>query len=125
MFPRLKERLKQNAGTLSGGERKMLADCQGTDVRGPRRCSSMSLPPDWLPNIVPQVLETLKQLTESGVSILLVEQNVNTTLQVADRTYVLEDGRVVLSGKSDELWPVTIFRKLIWASSFMKRISIL
>lgn len=55
------------------------------------------------PNIVLQVLETLKQLTESGVSILLVEQNVNTTLQVADRAYVLEDGRVVLSGKSDEL----------------------
>ncbi len=72
------------------------------------------------PNIVLQVLETLKQLTESGVSILLVEQNVNTTLQVADRAYVLEDGRVVLSGKSDELRPVTIFRKLIWASSFMK-----
>ena len=55
------------------------------------------------PNIVLQVLETLKKLTESGVSILLVEQNVNTTLQVADRAYVLEDGSIVLSGESKEL----------------------
>ena len=102
MFPRLKERLKQNAGTLSGGERKMLAIARGL-MSGPKAMLIDEPSLGLAPNIVLQVLETLKQLTESGVSILLVEQNVNTTLQVADRAYVLEDGRVVLSGKSDEL----------------------
>ncbi|WP_411337484.1 ABC transporter ATP-binding protein [Ruminococcus gauvreauii] len=102
MFPRLKERLKQNAGTLSGGERKMLAIARGL-MSGPKAMLIDEPSLGLAPNIVLQVLETLKQLTESGVSILLVEQNVNTTLQVADRAYVLEDGRVVLSGKSNEL----------------------
>ncbi|MCH1982251.1 ABC transporter ATP-binding protein [Ruminococcus sp. OA3] len=102
MFPRLKERLKQNAGTLSGGERKMLAIARGL-MSGPKAMLIDEPSLGLAPNIVFQVLETLKQLTVDGVSILLVEQNVNTTLQVADRAYVLEDGRVVLSGKSDEL----------------------
>ena len=102
MFPRLKERLKQNAGTLSGGERKMLAIARGL-MSNPKAMLIDEPSLGLAPNIVLQVLETLKKLTQSGVSILLVEQNVNTTLQVADRAYVLEDGRVVLSGMSSEL----------------------
>ena len=102
MFPRLKERLKQNAGTLSGGERKMLAIARG--LMSNTKAMLIDEPSLGLaPNIVLQVLETLKQLTVNGVSILLVEQNVNTTLKVTDRAYVLEDGRVVLSGNSAEL----------------------
>ena len=102
MFPRLRERLKQNAGTLSGGERKMLAIARGL-MSNPKAMLIDEPSLGLAPNIVLQVLETLKKLTQEGVSILLVEQNVNTTLQVADRAYVLEDGRVVLSGRSSEL----------------------
>ncbi len=102
MFPRLRERLKQNAGTLSGGERKMLAIARGL-MSNPKAMLIDEPSLGLAPNIVLQVLETLKKLTQEGVSILLVEQNVNTTLQVADRAYVLEDGRVVLSGQSSEL----------------------
>ncbi len=102
MFPRLKERLKQNAGTLSGGERKMLAIARGL-MSNPKAMLIDEPSLGLAPNIVLQVLETLKQLTVNGVSILLVEQNVNTTLKVTDRAYVLEDGRVVLSGNSAEL----------------------
>ena len=102
MFPRLRERLKQNAGTLSGGERKMLAIARGL-MSNPKAMLIDEPSLGLAPNIGLQVLETLKKLTQEGVSILLVEQNVNTTLQVADRAYVLEDGRVVLSGRSSEL----------------------
>ena len=102
MFPRLKERLKQNAGTLSGGERKMLAIARGL-MSNPKAMLIDEPSLGLAQNIVLQVLETLKQLTVNGVSILLVEQNVNTTLKVTDRAYVLEDGRVVLSGNSAEL----------------------
>lgn len=102
MFPRLKERLKQNAGALSGGERKMLAIARGL-MSNPKAMLIDEPSLGLAPNIVLQVLETLKQLTVNGVSILLVEQNVNTTLKVTDRAYVLEDGRVVLSGNSAEL----------------------
>ena len=102
MFPRLRERLKQSAGSMSGGERKMLAIARGL-MSNPKAMLIDEPSLGLAPNIVLMVLETLKQLTESGVSILLVEQNVNTTLKVADRAYVLEDGRIVLEGKSDEL----------------------
>lgn len=102
LFPRLKERLKQNAGTLSGGERKMLAIARGL-MSGPRAMLIDEPSLGLAPNIVLQVLEILKRLTGQGVSILLVEQNVNTTLQVAGRAYVLEDGQIVLSGCAEEL----------------------
>lgn len=102
MFPRLKERLKQSAGTLSGGERKMLAIARGL-MSNPKAMLIDEPSLGLAPNIVLQVLETLKELTKNKVSILLVEQNVNTTLKVADRAYVIEDGHIVLSGMSDEL----------------------
>ena len=101
-FPLLKERSKQQAGTLSGGELQMLAIARGL-MSNPKAMLIDEPSLGLAPNIVLQVLETLKQLTVNGVSILLVEQNVNTTLKVTDRAYVLEDGRVVLSGNSAEL----------------------
>lgn len=102
LFPRLKERLSQNAGSMSGGERKMLAIARGL-MSNPKGMLIDEPSLGLAPNIVLQVLETLKKLTETGVSILLVEQNVNTTLKVADRAYVLEDGAIVISGRSEEL----------------------
>lgn len=102
MFPRLKERLTQNAGTLSGGERKMLAIARGL-MSDPRMMLVDEPSLGLAPNIVLQVFETMKELAKEGVTILLVEQNVNTTLKEVDRAYVLEHGHIVGSGLSQEL----------------------
>lgn len=102
MFPRLKERLKQNAGTLSGGERKMVAIARGL-MSNPKMMLIDEPSLGLAPNIVLQVLETLRELTNKGVTILLVEQNVNTTLHMVDRAYVLEHGHIVTEGLSGEL----------------------
>ena len=102
LFPRLHERRNQLAGTLSGGERKMLAI-------GRRLMPSPSLllvdePSLGLaPMATLTAFEALKQLHLRGVTILLVEQNVNTTLRLVDRAYVLEQGRIVLEGTGQEL----------------------
>jgi branched-chain amino acid transport system ATP-binding protein len=102
LFPRLLERRDQLAGTLSGGERKMLAI-----GRGLMASPSMLLVDEPSLGLAPMAtlaaFEALKALRERGVTILLVEQNVNTTLQIVDRAYVLEQGRIVLEGTGDEL----------------------
>lgn len=102
LFPRLKERIKQNAGTLSGGERKMLAIARGL-MSDPKLMLIDEPSLGLAPNIVLQVFETLKGLTGQGVTILLVEQNVNTTLQIVKRAYVLEHGHIVGEGTGREL----------------------
>ena len=102
LFPRLQERKDQLAGTLSGGERKMLAIGRGLMPRPSLLLvdePSLGLAP--IPTLA--TFEALKTLRERGMTILLVEQNVNTTLRIADRAYVLEQGRVVLEGTGDEL----------------------
>jgi branched-chain amino acid transport system ATP-binding protein len=102
LFGRLHERRNQMAGTLSGGERKMLALGRGL----------MSFPSLLLvdepslglaPMITASVFQALETLHAKGVTILLVEQNVNSTLRITDRGYVLEHGRIVLEGKSADL----------------------
>ncbi len=102
LFPRLHERRNQLAGTLSGGERKMLAIARGL-MPSPSMMlvdePSLGLAP--IPTLA--AFEALKQLSHRGTTILLVEQNVNTTLHLVDRAYVLEQGRVVLEGTGDEL----------------------
>jgi branched-chain amino acid transport system ATP-binding protein len=102
LFLRLHERRDQLAGTLSGGERKMLAI-----GRGLMASPSMLLVDEpslgLAPMAVVATFEALKALRERGVTILLVEQNVNTTLQIVDRAYVLEQGRIVLEGTGEEL----------------------
>ena len=102
LFPILKERSAQMAGTLSGGERRMLAIGRG-----------LMSEPDLLmvdepslglaPKMVMNVFQALKALHERGVTLLLVEQNVHNTLQIADKAYVLEQGTVALQGSSAEL----------------------
>ncbi len=102
LFPRLLERRDQLAGTLSGGERKMLAIGRGLMPRPSLLLvdePSLGLAP--IPTLA--TFEALKTLRERGMTILLVEQNVNTTLRIVDRAYVLEQGRVVLEGTGEEL----------------------
>jgi branched-chain amino acid transport system ATP-binding protein len=102
LFPRLQERRNQLAGTLSGGERKMLAIGRGL-MPSPSLLlvdePSLGLAP--IPTLA--AFEALKRLRERGVTILLVEQNVNTTLRLVDRAYVLEQGQVVLEGTGEQL----------------------
>lgn len=102
LFPRMKERRKQMAGTLSGGEQQMLAVGRGL----------MSLPKLMMfdepslglaPILVQEIFSMVKRINEEGVTVLLVEQNVRQTLAMCNRAYVLENGRVVLEGTSQEL----------------------
>ncbi len=102
LFPRLEERKKQLAGTLSGGERKMLSIARGL-MSDPQILLVDEPSLGLAPQLVSDVFEALKLLNEEGVTILLVEQNVNTALKLTDRTYVLEQGEIVLEGPSSEL----------------------
>lgn len=102
LFPVLKERNKQLAGNLSGGQRKMLGIARGF-MSNPRLLLVDEPSLGLAPNLVPQVFSALKFLNESGVAILLVEQNVNTTLHAVRRAYVLEQGRIALQGTGGEL----------------------
>lgn len=102
LFPRLEERKKQFAGTLSGGERKMLAIARGL-MSDPKLMLVDEPSLGLAPKLVLSVFETLKELTKRGVTILLVEQNVNTTLKIVDRGYVIEQGQIIQEGSSQEL----------------------
>jgi branched-chain amino acid transport system ATP-binding protein len=102
LFPRLRERHRQLAGTLSGGERKMLAVGRGLMSRPSLLLldePSLGLAP--IPTVA--LFEALQRLRGHGLTVLLVEQNVNTTLRLVDRAYVLEQGRIVLHGTGTEL----------------------
>ena len=101
-FPRLKERRKQVAGTLSGGEQQMLA--MGRALMSNPKLLMLDEPSMGLaPILVEQIFDIIKQLHQAGTTILLVEQNAQMALSVADRGYVLETGRVTLSGPGKEL----------------------
>jgi branched-chain amino acid transport system ATP-binding protein len=102
LFPRLKERRRQLAGTLSGGEQQMLA--MGRALMGHPRLLMLDEPSLGLaPRIAADIFRTVGELRQSGVSILLVEQNARAALQVADRAYVMELGEFVLSGTAEEV----------------------
>lgn len=102
LFPRLLERRNQEAGTLSGGERQMLA--LGRALMGKPRLLMLDEPSLGLaPLVVREIFHTIARLRSTGVAILLVEQNARLALQVADHGYVLEGGKVIMSGASQEL----------------------
>jgi branched-chain amino acid transport system ATP-binding protein len=102
LFPRLKERESQLAGTLSGGEQQMVA--MGRALMSRPRLLLMDEPSMGLsPALVQQNFRIIKEVHESGVAVLMVEQNAAMALSIADRGYVLSTGEIVLSGSASEL----------------------
>ena len=101
-FPRLKERRKQIAGTLSGGEQQMLAMSRAL-MSHPKMIMLDEPSMGLAPILIDQIFEIIKQLHADGTTILLVEQNASKALEIADRAYVLETGKVTLSGTGKEL----------------------
>jgi branched-chain amino acid transport system ATP-binding protein len=102
LFPRLKDRLQQQAGTMSGGEQQMLAIGRALMAR-PRLLLLDEPSLGLAPIVVEDILARLSQLRDEGMTILLVEQNARVALKVADRAYVLETGRIILSGTAADL----------------------
>jgi branched-chain amino acid transport system ATP-binding protein len=102
LFPRLKERERQKAGTMSGGEQQMLAIGRALMAR-PKLLMLDEPSMGIAPILVQRIYETIAEINRSGTAILLVEQNANYALDIASRGYVLETGQVVLSGESSRL----------------------
>ena len=102
IFPRLSERISQTAGTLSGGEQQMVAIGRG--LMGDPRLLLLDEPSLGLsPLLVEQMFELIKKISDNGLTVLLVEQNVTQSLSIADRAYVIEEGSVAISGLSKDL----------------------
>ena len=101
-FPRLKERRNQAGGTLSGGEQQMLAIARGL-MADPRVLLLDEPSMGLAPILVEQIFDIIREINESGTSIILVEQNALMALSIADRGYVLDTGKVVLEGSSNDL----------------------
>lgn len=110
LFPKLKERRKQPASTLSGGEQQMVAIGRGLMSR-PRILLLDEPSLGLAPLLVDEVLDTVRKLKEEGITILLVEQNVREALDLADRAYVLQTGRIVGEGSGHELLESDMFRE--------------
>jgi branched-chain amino acid transport system ATP-binding protein len=102
LFPRLKERRNQLGGTLSGGEQQMLAIARALMAR-PRVLLLDEPSMGLAPILVESIFQTITEISQQGMTILLVEQNANMALSVAHRAYVLETGRIVLSGPAAEV----------------------
>ncbi len=101
-FPRLKERKNQIGGTLSGGEQQMLA--MGRALMSKPKIILMDEPSMGLsPIFVSEIFDIIKEISKQGTTVLLVEQNAKKALEIADRAYVLETGKVVLSGDATDL----------------------
>lgn len=101
-FPRLRERRKQLAGTLSGGEQQMLA--MGRALMSSPKLLMMDEPSMGLsPILVKEIFSIIKEINRQGVTVLLVEQNARMALSIADRAYVMETGKIVMSGPAKEL----------------------
>ena len=102
LFPRLQERLSQRAGTMSGGEQQMLAI--GRALMSKPKLLLLDEPSLGLaPIIIQQIFDIIEQLRKDGVTVFLVEQNANQALKLADRGYVLENGRIVMQGSGHDL----------------------
>ncbi len=102
LFPRLKERLTQRAETLSGGEQQMLAISRALMTR-PRLLMLDEPSQGIMPKLVDEIFRAVQAIRETGVTVLIVEQRLAESLEIADRAYVLQTGRVVLSGTAAEV----------------------
>ena len=102
LFPRLEERSEQRAGTMSGGEQQMLT--LGRALMGDPDLLVLDEPSIGLaPQLVDDMFETIREIHEAGLTVLIIEQNVKQTLSLADRGYVMENGRITMQGAGDEL----------------------
>lgn len=110
MFPILEEREKKLARTLSGGERQMLAIGRALMSR-PTMCLFDEPTIGLAPLLVEEFFDIIERVRDQGITVLLIEQNVRQTLEIADRAYVLENGRIVLEGNSQELLQEELIRK--------------
>ena len=102
LFGVLRDRRRQLAGTLSGGERQMLAIARAL-MGGPRLLLVDEISTGLMPRLVPEVFATISRLREEGLSVFLAEQNVQEAMEVVDRVLVMENGRIVLRGTPEEL----------------------
>ena len=102
LFPRLRERMKQQAGTLSGGEQQMLAIARALMTR-PKLLLLDEPSLGLAPNIVLEVFELIKEINKQGMTVLLIEQNANMALKISNRAYVLENGKVTLEDEAIKL----------------------
>jgi branched-chain amino acid transport system ATP-binding protein len=110
LFPRLKERRRQRAGTLSGGEQQMLAIGRGL-MTNPKILMLDEPSQGLMPLLVTELFNTFQQLKEMGMTILLVEQNVQESLEIADRGYVIQTGEMVMDGTGDQLLGSDLVKK--------------
>ncbi|MCL6558437.1 MAG: ABC transporter ATP-binding protein [Firmicutes bacterium] len=110
LFPRLHERRLQTAGTLSGGEQQMLAIARGL-MSAPKLMLLDEPSLGLMPKLVDQIFDFVRQIKEKGKTILLVEQNVREALELADRGYVLQTGRIVAEGTGKELLESDLVRR--------------
>ncbi|MDD3472137.1 MAG: ABC transporter ATP-binding protein [Syntrophaceae bacterium] len=102
IFPVLRKRAKQVAETLSGGEQQMLAIARGL-ISKPKLLMLDEMSLGLMPSMVEKMMETVKAVNEAGATVLLVEQMVQEALEIADRGYVIQNGKIILSGQADEL----------------------
>lgn len=110
LFPTLKARQSQIAGTLSGGEQQMVAMGRGL-MSKPKLCVIDEPSSGLAPMVVDEIFSIITNLRQQGISIFLIEQNVQQTLEIADRAYVLENGSIILEGKSSELLEEELIKK--------------
>jgi branched-chain amino acid transport system ATP-binding protein len=110
LFPRLRERMKQKAGTLSGGEQQMLAIARGL-MSKPKLLMLDEPSLGIAPNLVDRIFETIEIIRKSGLTILIVEQHVQEALEMADRGYIFQTGKIVLEGKSKDLLESEVVKK--------------
>ncbi|WP_024573840.1 MULTISPECIES: ABC transporter ATP-binding protein [unclassified Afipia] len=102
LFPRLEERLSQRAATLSGGEQQMLAIARALMTR-PRLLMLDEPSQGIMPKLVDEIFQAVQQIRNNGVTVLLVEQRLSESLEISDRAYVLQTGKVVMSGPAAEI----------------------
>ena len=102
LFPRLEERLSQRAATLSGGEQQMLAIARALMTR-PRLLMLDEPSQDIMPKLVDEIFQAVQQIRNNGVTVLLVEQRLSESLEISDRAYVLQTGKVVMSGPAADI----------------------
>lgn len=110
LFPRLEERNKQKAGTLSGGEQQMLAIARAL-MSKPKLLMLDEPSLGIMPKLVDKIFKTIEEISKTGMTILLVEQNVREALELANRAYILQTGKIILEGQSAELLESDMVRK--------------